>query len=109
MDVLFAVVATKGSITPANNHIIVDVDRGNFLTELYVPLIHDKGVSGKEEIENLRQELHGRIDSILDLAVVELLDKKKKLCKKKKGKTTYKVFDCFGKEPRLIDVELDDK
>lgn len=105
MDVLFAVVATKGSITHADNTILVNVDKNN---RLYVPIIHDKGVSSKEELENLRQVLHGRIDSILDLAIVELLGKGKKLSKKKKGKTTYKVFDCFGDEPRLIDIELDD-
>lgn len=101
MDVLFSVVVTKGCITHVDPQIHIDVDN----TMLCVPVIHDKGVSGKEEIENLRQELHGRIDNIFDLALLDI----KKPSKKKKGKTTYKVFDCFGSEPRLIDVELDDE
>lgn len=95
MDVIFSVAVLNTKVA-VDKYLTVVLD-GN---RVRLPATHDR-IDGLKELQAMRKTLHERIDAIIDHAVdthFEIVEKK--------GIETVKVFDCFGQEPRMIEVRL---
>jgi len=92
MDIVFAVATSNTELCASpETAALLFLDAGQ--KRIAVPIFHDKADS-LEELENLREVLHKRIDAIFD--------KSRELYPEKK----IKVFNCFGQEPEMIEIDV---
>lgn len=91
MDVIFAIAIADTPIDVEETLVICRQDSSH---EIEVPIIHDM-VAGLQELQDLQQILHKRIDSIFASVIAQ------------KPKTV-RVFNCFGRIPEIVEIEVDD-
>jgi len=94
MDVIFAI-ATSETPVMVSGEVTMFVGGAN--KKVKIPAALDRAYN-LDDLNDLRQILHKRIDSIFDSAQKIYKDKKKE---------TIKVFNCFGQVPEMIEVEID--
>ena len=95
MDVIFAVAISGVPIDVEEALVICRQDSAH---EIEVPIIHDM-VAGLQELQDLQQILHKRIDSIFASVIAQKAPPLKK---------TVRVFNCFGSIPEIVEIEVDD-
>jgi hypothetical protein len=102
MDIVFAIAASGTELyATSETAALLFFDAGQ--KRISVPICHDKADS-LEELENLREVLHKRIDAIFDKSREFYPEKNEKNEKNEKKK--IKVFNCFGQEPEMIEIEI---
>ena len=99
MDIIFAVATTEDTVYVSDDGFDIQLD-GKRSNKIKIPIMHDR-VHSLQELDELRKVLHKRMDSILDSSQ-EFYTEKKKDTKKE----TLRVFNCFGGEPEMVEVEI---
>ena len=95
MDIIFALAVTDTGIHVKDEAVTLMKGIKRVLT---VPIVHDQVPSTVEELNEMRKSLHDRIDGVMDLA-------QRTLFAEKEEKKTAKVFNCFGDDPEMVEVE----
>lgn len=94
MDIVFAVATSNTELCASpETAALLFFDAGQ--KRIAIPICHDK-VDSLDELENLREVLHKRIDAIFDKSREIYPEKKEKI----------KVFNCFGQEPEMIEIDV---
>ena len=96
MDIVFAVATSEVDVYVEDENLTLLLGQ----KKINIPILHDR-IQSLEDLKKLRETLHKRIDAIFDKSQ-ETYEKKNGAKAKKK----YKVFNCFGSEPELIEIEI---
>lgn len=95
MDIIFAMATTEAKVFVESE--CLNIVYGG--KKLRVPIVHER-VTDSQDLAHLREVYHTRIDNMFDRMQEHYKEKNPNI------KKTVKVFNCFGAEPEMVEIEV---